>query len=312
MAFSPKNPLSGGCTLQPRWIHYSCMLVIITDLDGTLLDADFSFEAAVPALDLLKRLHVPLVLCTSKTRAEVEFIRRQLGNNDPFIVENGGALYIPNGCIPLKFNAAVRRGDCIVIEFGDPYPELVRSIARASTKSGCTVRGFHQMSVREISGTCKMPEALARLAKLREYDEPFMILDGDPANLIAGIEGEKKRCTRGGNFYHILGANDKAHCVNLLIYYYRLAFERVQTIGLGDGLNDAGFLRSVDFPLILESSASNELKAAVPRGEVCAGGTGPKAWNAAVLNIIDKLWHSEAQPAPKLSTSPTRTASAGG
>jgi mannosyl-3-phosphoglycerate phosphatase len=91
------------------------MLVLITDLDGTLLDANYSCEAAFPALDLLKRLHIPLVLCTSKTRAEVEAVRHQLGNRDPFIVENGGALYVPDGCLPFDLNTPTRRGAYAVI-----------------------------------------------------------------------------------------------------------------------------------------------------------------------------------------------------
>ena len=287
------------------------MLVLITDLDGTLLDAGYSFESALPALELLKRWHIPLVLCTSKTRAEVEVIRRRLGNRDPFVVENGGALHIPDGCFPMDLSTPVRRGACAVIEFGDPYPELVESLRLASAESGCAVRGFHQMTFEEIAECCRMPPEAARLAKQREYDEPFKILDGDPRSLLAAIEKQKRRWTRGGRFYHILGANDKAHCVNLLIHYYRTAFDSVITVGLGDGPNDAGFLRLVDLPLILESSASKELTAAVPRGQLCPGDSGPEAWNAAVLDVVRRLMPAGPQGVEKASTTKLCSAAAG-
>ena len=68
------------------------MDVVFTDLDGTLLEhSTYSFAEAEEALDLLRSQDIPLVICTSKTRSEVEFWRRLLGNEHPFIVENGGA-----------------------------------------------------------------------------------------------------------------------------------------------------------------------------------------------------------------------------
>ena len=75
--------------------------IVFSDLDGTLLDGDdYSHDQALPALRLLRRRNIPLVLCTSKTRAEVEFHRRRLANRDPFVVENGGAVYVPEGYFP--------------------------------------------------------------------------------------------------------------------------------------------------------------------------------------------------------------------
>lgn len=68
--------------------------IVITDLDGTLLDQTYSFEGARPAITLLKEKRVPVVLCSSKTRPEIELYRERLGFKDPFIVENGGAIYI--------------------------------------------------------------------------------------------------------------------------------------------------------------------------------------------------------------------------
>ena len=48
-------------------------LLVFTDLDGTLLDYDtYAFDAAEPALDRLRRERIPFVLCSSKTRAEIE------------------------------------------------------------------------------------------------------------------------------------------------------------------------------------------------------------------------------------------------
>src|SRR4051812_40579094 len=70
--------------------------VIFSDLDGTLLQPDtYSCGPAETAVRALRELGYPLVLCSSKTRAELEFWRGKLHNDAPFIVENGGAIYIP-------------------------------------------------------------------------------------------------------------------------------------------------------------------------------------------------------------------------
>ena len=70
--------------------------LVVTDLDGTLLDHDsYSHEAAQGALSLLEQLRIPVVFATSKTRAEVLALREELGNTDPFIAENGAAVLIP-------------------------------------------------------------------------------------------------------------------------------------------------------------------------------------------------------------------------
>jgi mannosyl-3-phosphoglycerate phosphatase len=77
------------------------MELVITDLDGTLLDREtHSFAGVAPALELLRRHGTPLVLCTSKTRVEAKYWRKSLENCDPFIVEDGGAVFVPETFLP--------------------------------------------------------------------------------------------------------------------------------------------------------------------------------------------------------------------
>ena len=90
----PGRPLSDASPGAGSDAEPTCL--VVSDLDGTLLDHDtYSCEAAEPALDLLESLSIPLVLASSKTAPEVRRLRRQLGNVHPFIVENGGAIWMP-------------------------------------------------------------------------------------------------------------------------------------------------------------------------------------------------------------------------
>jgi mannosyl-3-phosphoglycerate phosphatase len=68
-------------------------LLIFTDLDGTLLDHhSYSFSAALPALQRLRRFNIPLIPVTSKTLAELAPLMRELDNPHPCIAENGGLM----------------------------------------------------------------------------------------------------------------------------------------------------------------------------------------------------------------------------
>jgi mannosyl-3-phosphoglycerate phosphatase len=261
------------------------MDIVITDLDGTLLDhATYSFDPARPALELLDRRGIPLVFCSSKARAEVEHWRRLTGNTHPFVVENGGAVFIPAGYFDVP-QTETREGYA-VLSVGAPYGDLVNALKQASARSGCAVRGFADMEVAEIAGLCNLDPEIAAKAKQREYDEPFIILETEKTDgLLAAIESMGKRWTRGGRFYHITGNNDKAGAVARLLDLYRMAHGEIRTVGLGDGLNDAEFLKLMDIPILIRTRWLERLEAAVPRGRATRS-PGPQGWNEMVLELF--------------------------
>ena len=66
---------------------------IITDLDGTLMDHNYDITPAKKTINMLSEMHIPVIPCTSKTASEVRHFREENGLSDPFIVENGAAIY---------------------------------------------------------------------------------------------------------------------------------------------------------------------------------------------------------------------------
>ncbi len=268
--------------------------IVFSDLDGTLLDHDtYAFDAALPALERLRRGGVPLVLCTSKSRAEIEPLRVRMGNRDPFISENGGAVIIPEGYFAFEgelegeLASAARRDGFVVVPIGDAYEELVAALARASGASGVPVRGFAQMTDEDVASATGLPLDQARLARRREFDEPFEILaPARTGELLAAIEREGKRWTAGGRFHHIMGASDKAAAVRLLTALYRRQLGPVTTVGLGDAPNDASFLNEVDLAVLVASPRVDRLRTLVPAGRVTRL-PGPAGWNEAVLAVLD-------------------------
>jgi len=261
--------------------------VVFTDLDGTLLDRNnYSWEAARPALERLRRDGVPWVFVTSKTRAEVEVWRRRLRNDHPFIVENGGAAFVPRGYFPFVIPAVTGHGDYQVIEWGAPYATLAAGLETARRLTGCRVNSFHEMTLEEAAAACNLPVEEAAWAQQRDYDEPFVILERERSGpLLAAIEAQGLRWTKGGRFHHVCGNNDKALAVTALRDLFQRFYGQVATIGLGDGLNDVPFLHVVDFPVIIHSPWSDELKPRIPHALV-TNREGPEGWNQAVLTLL--------------------------
>ena len=101
--------------------------IVYTDLDGTLLDHDtYSFEESKPGLELLKKLEVPIIFCTSKTRFEIEEYREKLGNSHPFISENGGGIFIPKNYFSFDFNYDDIIDNYKTIILGEKFDNLMK------------------------------------------------------------------------------------------------------------------------------------------------------------------------------------------
>jgi mannosyl-3-phosphoglycerate phosphatase len=71
-------------------------IVVFSDVDAVLKDPHLPpFATAASILRRVLLEDVSLVLCSSRTRAELEFIQQELGVNAPFICENGGGGFHP-------------------------------------------------------------------------------------------------------------------------------------------------------------------------------------------------------------------------
>jgi mannosyl-3-phosphoglycerate phosphatase len=270
-------------------------LLIFSDLDGTLLDVDnYSFRPALPALEEIRKREIPLILCSSKTRAEIEVYQRKLWIDDPFISENGGALYIPRDYFHQLPQELKNKGTYLVLELGTPYRKIRRIFEEVFDKLNLKAVGFGDLKPEEISSLLNLDQTEAILSKRREYDEPFYFLEevGEEAVKSAEKEFEKKglTLTTGGKLYHLTGKNDKGKAVGLLIQMFRDNGEgELITIGLGDSRNDLSMLESVDLPVLVRRKDNSYDKDILDKLKVHkAPGIGPQGWNQAVLDLIDK------------------------
>ncbi|NOT21291.1 MAG: HAD-IIB family hydrolase [Nitrospiraceae bacterium] len=273
-------------------------MIVYTDLDGSLLDSTtYSYEAATPALTALREQDIPLVLVSSKTRAEMEPLRERLAHRDPFIVENGGAVFVPHGLFDFPLERMRTRASYQVIELGLPYHMLREVLKQIEDAVETPLHGFGDLSVEAIMQVTGLPHADAVLAKQREYDEPYL-LQGPPAlieEVCRQIVTRGLRWTKGGRLFHLLGENDKGEAASVLLRCYlrqqRMSgqAERIETVGIGDSINDAPLLAMVDYPILVQKPDGSYDPDIQLSGLIYAQGVGPVGWNEAVLKLLAQV-----------------------
>jgi mannosyl-3-phosphoglycerate phosphatase len=268
------------------------IILIFTDLDGTLLDhVSYKWEKAKPALDLCKEMGIPVIMVSSKTRAELEILAQDIGLPYPFISENGGGIFFPKGRQGKVPPGTILAKKYWKLSIGTHYEQLVKNLREIRDELGWPIRGFSDMSLGEISGLTGLDPGGARLASLREYDEPFIIQhrkDPDIEKIRFAARKRGLRITKGGRFYHLHGRNDKGEAVRILIAWYRETFDGAFTIALGDSQNDFSMLKQADQPvLILSQQRFAGIEKEIP-GLMISQGPGPEAWNSVIMDILNK------------------------
>jgi mannosyl-3-phosphoglycerate phosphatase len=267
-------------------------LVIFTDLDGCLLDSKtYTFGPAQTALRLIKEKKIPLILVSSKTRMEMEEYRRRLKNNHPFVSENGGAVFIPKGYFSFDFPYEREWEEYFVLELGTFYPQIIRALEFIKKETGIRIRGFHDLSEEDLVFLSGLTREEAAWAKKREYDEPFLIEGGEKEIKIVQekIRQRGLNYVWGGRFHHILGKNDKGKAAQILKDLYKKEFSSIWTVGVGDSLNDLPMLSAVDHPIFLKGEEDLSSEISPVKNLVLLEGTGPQAWNEAILNILTEF-----------------------
>ena len=269
------------------------MYVVFSDLDGTLLhSSSYAYNAAIPAIKLIQQQNIPLVVCTSKTRSEVEIFRQEIGNHDPFIIENGAAIYIPKNIIKSSLLShftnnvptIIENDKYIVVIFGTSYAKLLKALNEIRSK-GFKIIGFNDMSADEVSKETGLSVKNSQLAKDREFDEAFKLISGDPNNLEKAIAKKGLNCSKAGRYWHIMGNNDKGKSVRILIDFYKKMYARnIISIGLGDSENDFPMLDSVDKPILIKRPNRSYPSKKYFHQDIPA----PEGWRVTIENILKK------------------------
>jgi mannosyl-3-phosphoglycerate phosphatase len=242
--------------------HNETKIVVFTDLDGTLLDEKYDYQRIEPIISQLLALDVSIVFCSSKTRTEIEFYREKMGITDPFIVENGAAIFIPKDYFPLNYTYTKMTNSYYIIELGVPYSIIRKTLATVRRQTTTNIVGFGDMTPEEIAKDTGLTLNLAKMAKKREYDEPFRIMEGNKMKVLNAIKKEGLSYTKSNRYFHLLGNSNKGKATIILRDLYSQKFGRIATFGIGDSPNDLAMLKVVDTPFLVKKTARKNANAA--------------------------------------------------
>lgn len=240
-------------------------LMVVSDLDGSLLDHDdYSFDPVLPVLDRMDEAGIPLIVNTSKTRAEWLALRGDLGNLEPYIVENGSAIYDGEE----------------VQTFGVSRVEILESLK--SLRSKFKFKGYSDVGVPEIMQWTGLERQSAERSADRHFSEPLVWQDS--------LEKEEEFCElvkerglktlRGGRFLHVLGQTDKGKPLE------HLRKENVAIIALGDRPNDLAMLEAADIGVVIKAPGDYILEAV---DMLRSTETGPRGWAEMMTQILDQF-----------------------
>lgn len=247
-------------------MHY----IIFTDLDGTLLNhEDYTFDEAKEMLGFIKENNIPLIFTTSKTKQECEVLQEKTGIDSPFIVENGACIFGLEG------------GD---IQLGLHYTEIRKFIDEV--KDAFDVKPFSHMEIKDVMAYTDFSYDLAKMAKERDFSEPFLIRDERKLTALEKLAEERgMKILKGGRFYHCVGMHqDKGEAVKKVLPFFKGA----HSIGLGDNYNDIDMLRVVDTPILIPHHEGKYIDVTLPN-ILKAPYKGSLGWNEMLKKVLQNV-----------------------
>ena len=254
--------------------------IVFTDLDGTLLDhEDYSAAGAETAIAVLQQREIPLVICSSKTAAEIARLRDELGfTHCPAIVENGA------GLLPANAGRA---------EPAPQHERLLQILQELPVDLRTHFSGFSDWSLDTLMRETGLDKGYAERAARRDYSEPGRWY-GDSDTLTrftAELEQRGIRAQRGGRFLTLGFEADKVDRMLELLHRHRAEHgDGATCIALGDAPNDIAMLRAADVGIIVPNPAHDGIP---PLPEEQTGQIrrarrpGPSGWAESLLFSID-------------------------
>lgn len=273
----------------------SALYLVFSDLDGSLLDHDsYRYDAAKPLLELLESLRIPLMLVSSKTRAEMLALRSEMGNEHPFVVENGAAILIPEKYF-LRAPADCELQDGYWVKtFAPPREQWAPVLDELRAQLPERFTDFASAGTDGIAEMTGMSLEKSALANERQYSEPVQWrgTDEELALFLQVLSEAGARVVRGGRFYAISGDGDKGSALEWLRQQFVLAASAhaVYDLAIGDGQNDVPMLEAAHRALLIPAHGRALPALRRSDGVLLGDGVGPVAWAHGVQAWLRELY----------------------
>jgi mannosyl-3-phosphoglycerate phosphatase family protein len=269
-------------------------LVIYTDLDGSLLDHDsYSHTPADVLLAELETHGIPVILASSKTYAEQVSLRKELGNQHPFMVENGAAVYMPVDYFAIQPPGTIRQNGYWVKRFSLPRAHWLEILAAVAAEFGGDFTRFTDMDTLRIASLTGLSIDAAARAARREFGEPVHWTGSDQARamFIQALQQKGAHVLQGGRFLHVSGDCDKGSAMQWLQSQFGRQFDGniPPSLAVGDSQNDAAMLEAADYALVIHSPSAAAPSLSRSGRILHSRIPGPAGWDEGVRRILHSL-----------------------
>ena len=289
---SVSNRLWWGQPFTRSPVGMAQRIVVVTDVDGSFLEPGTrSLPDERAALDFLAARGIPVIIHSSRPRAEIERLRQTLQMLTPFISENGSALFLPHDSLPFVPQRARPAVGGHVIEFGKRYHDVVDALRLTCRELEVEIVGFAELSIEDVARELGVAMAEAQLAKLREYTELFRIIDGTDtlrSRLFNALRRRGLRCWRAEPHHLVTATADRAESLRTLRDMWKQAWGDPFIVGLGDSEDDVTWLRHVDVAIIVPNERTGvpaRVLSKLPTAHVTRR-PGRQGWSEAIFEFV--------------------------
>ncbi len=222
------------------------MVVIFTDLDGSLLHRDnFKFDTIKDYLKSLINKGITIIPNSSKTDREIEKFNEELGIELPFISENGSAIHglnLINQNFPNKIILSREKEELLKI-FTTKVPEkLINKCIQISK-----LKKKEQEKIFGQKGD-KLKDVL-----IRKYTLPILFNGSsvEKNKLLKILNSNSLTLQAGGRVLNLCDNINKIKSMNRVIKILKKTEDKIKTIGVGDNYNDLEMLKNCDVPCLV-------------------------------------------------------------
>lgn len=278
-------------------MHCYADWVVFSSLEGTLLEDDSSgMDSARHAIERLARLHIPLILVSSQTLAEVLALTLP-GPTQPLILEHGAVLAVPDGYFP-RFAGDFHESGYRLVCFSPPHKFILEVLEQLRGQGFV----FETLAERNLDSMARLGGLLTSAVGLlpRRYGSETILWTDSPARRAEferALLEHGLRLEEGDGCLNVLGVGaEKGRAMRGLLGLYRLHDWPLRgTMALGDCPSDVGMLRNADRPVVVRRPDGSWLDVAqVPRG-LYTRCTGVEGWHEGVGQWLVEMGYQASE-----------------
>tara|TARA_Y100001968_G_scaffold281883_1_gene279404 strand:- start:440 stop:1237 length:798 start_codon:yes stop_codon:yes gene_type:complete len=255
---------------------------IVTDLDGTLMDENYNISPARKTLNKLSEMSIPVIPCTSKTASEVRYFRKENGLFDPFIVENGAAIYGPSENMTTEWELIL----------GKSYRELRFVLENISKEVNYNLIPLNDLSINQIFELTGLSKEGINRSLDRQWSVPFLNPPDDIFEKVKVIcNSYNVHVFKGNRMSHLL-SRESSKGQAIIKLKRHLQNEDVKIIALGDSQNDLPLLKCADISIVIpgKNGPNKYLQHGIDNGSfILATAPHAEGWSISVEAVINSF-----------------------